>query len=944
MDDIESRVKSALIDPDQDKLSRVSRTCHLSDFFLDILQFQPFVIEDLIQSGDLDRSYDAEYWARKFVNLRQEDLDRQLRSIRKRELARIVYRDLNRMAELVETTSDLSSLADLCVQHALDLYYQAQCHELGVPKGSQTGKDQQMVVLGLGKLGARELNLSSDIDLIFLYDESGWLEDNENSLSNQEFFIRLSRRIIHCLSNKESDGFVFRVDMRLRPYGDSGALILNRNAMEQYYLQQGRDWERYAYIKARSIAGDKALGNDFLQWLKPFVYRKHIDYGAIESLRQMKEMINTEVQKKNMRDDLKLGPGGIREIEFIVQANQLIWGGKDPLLQEARLLDTLNHLSERNHLPESDANVLESAYIFLRNSEHVVQAERDRQTHRLPESELSRSRLATAMGFETWESYLCTLDAHRNQVKDCFSRIVSSGEAERDDLLEGNLHWQAIWRESDESLANLLKGTPFKDYGSFKSNIVSLKKEIQKGDASEKGKERLDKLLPILLGTIAEQQHPDVVLQRVMPVIIAISRRSTYVSFLLENLDALKRMTFLCGMSRWLADQLHDFPVLLYELTDKQIHEARFEKAILVRELDQLTEPLDESDLEAQMDAMRQFKNSWVLKIAIYELLDSLPIMKASDALTEVAEIILNKTTDIAWSYLVARHGLPVSTDHSDSKKFGIVAYGKLGGFELGYGSDLDLIFIHDWDIHAETGGNKPVSINTFFVRLAQRIVHILSSYTQFGVLYKIDLRLRPNGNKGPLVATMNAFKRYQRQDAWTWEHQALVRARFVAGDAFIEKQFQSIRSEILTRKRNIDTLLQEVVSMREKMRTHLSTDEKSPFNLEEEGADILVSGFDLKHGIGAIVDIEFMVQYAVLAGSSEHPELAVWTDKIRILDELSKLGLFSALETSVLQEAYLAYRAAVHYQSLGGQMETFDSLETLRRDVARIWGKHMLK
>ena len=933
---------------------QLQKAFFVSPFFLQTIEKMPDLLSDFLHSGDLEKKYDRGTWEQKGSAIKalcqNQSIENTLRNFRKREQLRIIFRDINRIANLEETTSDLSALADLCIGAAHDYYYKELCEELGNPLGSQSGNAQKMAVLALGKLGARELNLSSDVDLIFLYGESGWLDGKESNLSNQEFFVRLSRKIIHCLSNVTSEGFVFRVDMRLRPYGESSALVMNRNAMEQYYLTQGRDWERYAFIKARCNAGDISLGENFLLWLKPFVYKKHLDYGAIESLREMKQMINREVVRKNLQDDLKLGPGGIREIEFIVQANQLICGGKDPELQKTELVKTLCALQDGGYLPEEDRIALESAYCFLRNSEHAIQAENDKQTHRLPGNTVSQKRLAIAMGYDDWTDYLADLDMWRSKVSACFSRIVDSGEKEALDLLETGLQWKMIWRQSADGtvMESLLKGTQFSDVEIFVSIVGGLKSEIDKDDIPETGKDRMDRLMPILLRFTAEQSDATTVLTRVIPVIRSVLRRSTYIIFLLENLDALQRMVFLSGMSSWLAEQLKDFPVLLYELTDQKIHEARFEKSLFARELERVMSHLDPDDLESQMDALRQFKRSWVLKVAVYELLDSLPIMKASDALTWIAEVILQKSIEIAWQYLVERHGSPDgSADtgiQSEVGGFAVLAYGKLGGIELGYQSDLDLVFVHDHDIRAETQGAKPISINTFFMRLGQRIIHILTSHTRFGLLYQIDLRLRPSGNKGPLVATLPAFERYQENDAWTWEHQALVRARFVAGDAKLGNQLSDIRRKVLGKGRDLNKLREEVVGMREKMRRHLSPKYKDHIDTLHEGAAVLVSGFDLKHGLGAIVDIEFLVQYAVLAWTFKFSELGKWTDKMRILDDLERLGLYSSEERTFLQEAYLAYRSAVHYQSLGGTVENYQQLQDMREAVAGIWRKRMLE
>lgn len=708
-------------------------------------------------------------------------------------------------------------------------------------------------------------------------------------------------------------------------------------------MEQGRDWERYAFIKARACAGDIELGRDFLSWLSPFVYRKHLDYGAIEALREMKRLINYEVDVKELNDDLKLGHGGIREIEFIAQAYQIVWGGNRPELRMRQLLGALSELENQGLLPARDAKRLRGAYRFLRNSEHALQAEQDRQTQRLPGSQLSRERLAGALGFEDYDSYEAELDRHRQAVLDSFSTFISANRAEKEMLVEGDMYWIEIWRDpASPDSVQVLTDAGFKDAEIVAMRLTEFEARVEKSGVQEIGAARIDQLMPVVLRLVAREEAPDHTLERLLSIVGSIARRSTYVAFLLENMDALERTVKLCAMSPWVAEQLERFPILLYEFTDRVTEETVFDREKLQREVRQLFQNLETGDLEGQMDGLRQFKNSAMLKVAVFELLDLLPIMKASDALTDIAEIVLQRSFELAWNYLVERHGEPCDKDgKSEGKSFAMVAYGKLGGIELGYGSDLDLVFLHGADIHGSTNGEKSVANTVFYSRLGQRIIHILTSYTRFGVLYEIDLRLRPEGNKGPLVSTLPAYQRYLADQAWTWEHQALVRARYVAGNPDLGARFERIRLNQLSKRRSRETLLDDVVSMREKMRRHIEGSE-SPGSSEGNEDAVLVSGFDLKHGAGAMVDIEFMVQYAVLAWSCDHPVLAKWTDKMRILDELKPLGIFTEEEIRVLQEAYLAYRSAVHYQWLGGELSSFERLNRLRTDVVAIWNRHM--
>lgn len=935
------QVDALLPELDGDLRDDLLTVCSLSDYFLGKVSQDPEGIRDLIDSGDLERAYDGDTIAGRMATVTDENLDADLRGIRHREVQRILFRDLTRRATLEETTRDLSNLADACIETALNHHYRRHCQKYGVPVGVYSGKAQQMAVIALGKLGARELNLSSDVDLVFIYDEPGTVEDE--TLSNQEFFVRTARKLIATLDEVHMDGFVFRVDMRLRPYGESGALILHRGAMEKYYVEQGRDWERYAFIKARTIAGDRELGEDFLAWMTPFVYRRHLDYGAIESLREMKRLINREVVRNELQDDLKLGPGGIREVEFIVQANQLIWGGTEPHLQERRLLDVLPLLAREGFMPREDVERLEAAYRFLRNSEHVLQAESDRQTQELPGSEPGCTRLAIGMGFDDYDSYESSLNEHRHTVIEVFSRFMGSNNAEREILVEGNMFWVSICTDpgSGESV-DLLADAGFREPETVSRMLVEFSNDLQDREIQEIARERIGKMLPLLLSLTANQNNPDETFQRLLPILHAITRRTTYVAFLLENMDAFKRMVDLCAMSPWVAERLEQHPILLYELSDRTTHEAVFEREKMEQELDEMMAGIARLDLEEQMDTLRQFKHAAVLKVAIFELLDLLPLMKASDALTDIAEIVLDKSVQVAWEYLSDRHGEPLHHgERSTDRHLAVISYGKLGGIELGYGSDLDLVFIHDADTDGQTDGEKSIHNSVFYSRLAQRIVHILTRYTRFGVLYEVDLRLRPSGNKGPMANSLGAWEKYLMENAWTWEHQALVRARFVAGDQHLKPRFEEIRARVLGQKRDPKKLLEDVVAMREKMRQHLEKGtRKTP---DGEGDEVLVSGFDLKHGAGAMVDIEFMVQFAVLAWTHEHEVLARWTDKMRILDELAALDLFSPEETKILQEAYLAYRSAVHYQWLGGEMTSYERLNRYREDVVAIWNSHMV-
>ena len=912
-------MEPTLLNPIKDATlkTEVSRIVGLSPFFAELLEKTPDYLATLASCEHALSEAERHSRYRRFLSAGSKDVPLALRLLRRREMIRIIFRDLTRRSDLFETTAELSHLADFCVQTALDDCYQTAIARYGQPL-SPEGIPEQLIVLGMGKLGAYELNLSSDIDLIFFYTHQGTLRFEQNgryqSISFQEFFIRLARQLINHLDDAGSIDNVFRVDMRLRPYGDSGPLVVHRAAMEKYYLEQGRDWERYAFIKARTIAGDLEGGRDFLSWLKPFVYRRHQDYGAVQSLREMKGLITRQVELNEMGHDLKLGPGGIREIEFIAQAHQLIWGGKHPGLQKPELFQVLKSLVEEKFLPAAEIAALKAAYIFLRNSEHAVQAEFDRQTHLLPSDEVSQNRLADAMGYDDYGLYLAALKGHRARVTRSFDQLVSNQAASP--IASVGQAWATEWQLPENQ------------------HVEELKQEIRKLQLDDGVNACLDELMPRLLMLIAVSAAPQAAMHRMLPIIKSILRRSTYLVFLAENPDALSKAVQLATLSPWIADQLEAYPIVLYELTDRALREVSVTKLELEGELRELMRIVDAGDLESQMDALRQFKLSATVKIAAMELSDKLSIMQASDGLTALAEVILETSVDIAWRYLENRHGRP--TDESGNpmhSRLAIIAYGKAGGLELAYGSDLDLVFLCPSYIQGNTDGRSTINNNVFYVRFGQRVIHILTSFTRFGILYSADMRLRPQGNKGPLVATIGAFERYQENEAWTWEHQALIRARFVAGDAELGKAFNTIRRNLIAQERDLGPLLADVCSMRQRMRDHLAT----PAAVRPEDGSEILGKFDLKNAAGAIVDIEFMVQYAVLASASMHGGLARWTDMMRLLDELDSAGLMPEPEAEALQRAYLAFRAAVHHGWLGLDTD-FERLQRYRQEVQRIW------
>lgn len=924
------------------------RVAAASDFVIEQSLREPSMLLDLVRSGELDRNLAAgEMRAQIGATVQaaesEDELGRVLRRQRTRQQVRIIWRDLNRKADLVQTCRDLSDMADTCIDQAYQWLYQRLCQQFGTPTGRRSGAAQHMVILGMGKLGAVELNLSSDIDLIFAYPEGGETVGVKRPLDNQEFFIRVGQRLIKALDPMTVDGFVFRVDMRLRPYGSAGALVLSFNALEQYYQDQGRDWERYAMIKARVVAGDQVAGAQLLDMLRPFVYRRYLDFSAIEALRTMKQLIQQEVRRKGMADNIKLGAGGIREVEFIAQAFQLIHGGRDLSLQQRPLLKVLSTLEGQGYLPAKVIDELRHGYEFLRYTEHAIQAIADRQTQMLPDSPQDQARIAFMLGFADWAAFHEQLMYWRGRVAWHFGQVIADpdeDEGSESEVVVGG-EWLPLWEDSqdEEAACRQLEEGGFVDAPKALKTLAVLRASPQLRAMQRLGRERLDAFIPRLLAQAVEHADPDLVLERVLPLVEAVARRSAYLVLLTENPGALRRLLTLCAASPWIAEQITRFPLLLDEL----LNEGRLFKPPLAPELaaelrERLTR-IPEDDLEQQMEALRHFKLAHRLRVAASEIAGSLPLMKVSDYLTWLAEAILEQVLALAWRQTVTKHGVPSRTDGSlCDPGFIIVGYGKVGGLELGHGSDLDLVFIHDGDPQAETDGPKPIDGAQFFTRLGQRIIHLLTAQTNSGQLYEVDMRLRPSGASGLLVSSLGAFARYQENEAWTWEHQALVRARVLVGSQDVGHAFEKVRAQVLGRKRDLPTLRQEVSEMRAKMRDNLGS--KATAAGTAPNAFEATAPFDLKQDAGGIVDIEFMVQYAALAWSEEHPSLARYTDNIRILEGLQEVGLMPPEDAALLREAYKAYRSAAHRQALQKEagVITGDQFVEERRQVLRIW------
>jgi len=903
-----------------------------SDFVAQALGRDSALLSDLFDSGDLHRSYTETSYRdalqqRLEVCLNEAQLGELLRRFRRREMVRIAWRDLAGHADMIETTADLSHLADACIDVALEHLYRWHCEQWGTPYDAEDVQ-QRLVVLGMGKLGAHELNFSSDVDLIFCYPEDGETRDGRRSISNQEFFIKLGQALIRTLDTNTAYGFVFRVDMRLRPFGESSALAASFDAMEEYYQVHGREWERYAMIKARVVGGDREAGAELMARLKPFVYRKYVDFGAFESLREMKAMIAREVKRKGMDDNVKLGAGGIREVEFIGQAFQLIRGGREPTLQVRRILSVLEALRGFDLLPDFVVDELVEAYTFLRDTEHRLQEFAEQQTHMLPTDETARLRLAFSMGFDDWPSFEKTLRGHMRHIHEHFEQVFAAPQTEHAESDELDL--TGVWQgglDDDAALA-ALEQVGFENVAETYRLIQAQRNSRAYLNMSTQGQTRVDQFIPLLLGAVGAADNPDLTLQRLLQLVEAIGRRSSYIALLVENPMALSQLVRLCAASPWIANHLSHYPQLLDELLDPRTLYVPPDVDTIRNEVRQRLMHLDPDDMEAQMEVLRRVKQAAVLRVAAADVMEAVPLMVVSDHLTDIAEVMVEAAFDLAWRHLVARHGRPLCGDSRVCDTgFAVVGYGKMGGIELGYGSDLDLVFLHSEESSGRsTTGEKPIDNAVFYARLGQRMIHVLNTRTPAGILYEVDTRLRPSGASGLLVSNIDAFADYQREHAWTWEHQALVRARLINGDAGIAEAFESLRHEILSRKRDPEQLRRDVREMREKMRTQLSKAEAGKF--------------DLKQDPGGIADIEFMVQYGVLAWAHEHPRLLEYSDNIRLLERFAECGLMVEADTALLCDAFRAYRRRAHHLTLQEQKAVVvaEEFESEREGVIRLW------
>ena len=920
------------------------RVLACSDFVFSSCERYPSMFADLVSSGDLEARYPTSAAGprdRPSLHERADEVARaaesiealmaDLRRLRRREMVRIAWRDVGGLADFEESVGDTSALADAIIAASLDRLHEWQCADLGTPIGDG-GEPQQLIVLALGKLGASELNFSSDIDLIFTFPENGQTEGGRRSVDNDRYFLQLGRKLMKVLGEPTAEGFVYRVDMRLRPFGTQGPLVLSFDALEEYYQTHGRDWERYALIRARAVSGDLVLAAELLERLRPFVYRRYIDFGTLQSLRSLKAVMEQEVARKGMEHSVKHGPGGIREVEFTAQAFQMVRGGRTPALRYRRLLTVLARLGELELLPAHAVESLSAAYRFLRTAEHRLQQIADRQEHMLPLDEGGRARIAAGMGYASWEAFTERLDHHRRNVDEQFAQVF--GEERPTDAAAGADPLSTLLAPSTDDATGmaLLEDAGFPAAREAWSIVAHYRDTIALKMPEPLGHERLARLMPDLLRAVATRHNPITTLERVMAVVESVTKRSVYLALLAERSIALSQFVQLCAASPWIAQHLGRHPILFDELLDPRTLYEPLPPGELDQDIAARLTALDDPDREHEMDCLRQSKQANVLRVAAADVSRRIPLMVVSDHLTWIAEAILRAALALAWRDITVRHGRP-ATMPADAgfAPYAVIAYGKLGGIELGYGSDLDLVFVHDDDPNAMTTGPRPIDLATFYARLTQRLIHMLTSMTPQGALYEVDPRLRPDGSKGVLVNTLGGLGEYLRDKAWTWEHQALVRARAVAGDTELAKRFAELRRSILLRDRDGDALRDEVRSMRERMRSELGSHRSDRF--------------DLKQDPGGVADIEFMVQYGTLRWASKLGGHLRFTDNIRLLEGFGLAGLMPEADVTLLSDAFRAIRGRIHELSLQDAEGVVGNEEFAdhRHAVIEIWNRLMV-
>lgn len=838
-----------------------------------------------------------------------------MRRLRNLIIATLIQRDLSGQADLAEVVDTMTAFGDFAVQTHLAAVMQEMIATHGTPIGDESGEPQEMIVLGMGKLGGGELNVSSDIDLIFVYAEDGETRTTtpeQRPLSNHEFFIRLGKKLIAALSEINEDGFTFRVDMALRPNGASGPLAASFNMVEEYLIVQGREWERYAWVKARALTGKPSDIAALEKIIRPFIYRRYLDYGSIDAIRNMHAQIRAEVTRQEARhpdrsNNVKLGRGGIREIEFLAQVHQLIRGGRDAALRDRSTRNTLRTLAEKELFKPEVVDQLLHAYTFLRNLEHRLQYLDDAQTHNFPANEGDQLTIAKMMGYHDVPTLLSALEEQRTLVAKHFDEIFSdkTNDNGADQHVAADLNAVLTDSDSEQAIEAYLTSLSFDHAGDSAKRLLSTWHSPRLQSLPEASRNKLVALVNASLPLIAKvTEARSTTLGRLLDFLEAIARRAAYLALLTEYPHALERVIRMIAASDWAAKYLTRHPLLLDELLDDRTLKAAPDWNAFARDCRQ---QLDETpgDTERQMDVLREMHHAQLIRLLAQDLVGDMSVERLADHLSELADKLVEATIQTIWK------GLP--NRHREDPKFAVIAYGKLGGKELGYASDLDVIFLYDDDDQ-----DAPA----LYAKLAQRFITWMTAHTPAGILFDVDIALRPDGASGLLVSTVSSFEKYQTTSAWLWEHQALTRARFCAGDAEIGARFEAIRESVLRQTRDPVALKKEVLEMRKKLH-----------DAHPNRTDL----FDLKHDNGGMIDIEFMVQFLVLRDAAQHPRLTGDIGNIGLLKLCGELGLIDPALAGTVADAYRTFRKLQHQIRLQGAERARVEMERVAPEIAAV-------
>ncbi len=843
----------------------------------------------------------------------EDQCKKSLRDFRNHALFQICWKDLILQEDIYSLLNEISLLADQCVHEAADWMRQQLIKKYGEPR-AVNGDAVHLVVIAMGKLGGKELNFSSDIDVMFCYSDSG-STDGKISISNQEFFTQMAQGMIRVLSDVTADGFVYRVDCRLRPFGDSGPLVVNFNHIEDYLQSHGREWERYAFIKARVIVGVEEDRAEFKDTVTSFVYRKYIDFGVINTLREMKDLITQKMALKGNANNIKLGFGGIREIEFIVQFFQLVHGGQNPYLQSQSIKNGFEQIARYGYLDEQAVAQLEQAYIFLRRLENRLQMRNDEQTHVLPESENVLRTLAYSMNYDTVDAFFDSLKMHRDAVSDAFALIHSDEQQ-----ITSNSHYSDVWKaltslEENES-GDSINIAEFKEFPHVREKLLLLINSPSFRNQDKEGRQRLKEFIPCFLNQLSSVSSPALVIDRLYLLLQSILRRSAYLVLLYENQDALKQLIDVTSSSPWIASHITSYPLLLDELVASEDKDIFLTKEELETQFSNEVLSHASLDYEHILERVRLFKHARELRVACADVQNTISIMKVSDQLSWTAEVVI----DGCMKYLER------SFDAAMEGNLAVIGFGKLGGIELSYGSDLDLVYIAENEKDSDYPDDSKVPYVVKISKFGQRLTQMLTLQTVSGKLYDVDTRLRPDGESGAMVPPFDFVLNYYQSRAWVWELQALVRARCVAGSHEIKQKFNLMREEVICQPRDVQHLEAEVREMREKMLK----------SKQSKSADV----FHLKNDEGGITDIEFMVQYAVLAHAHKDHALCEYSDNIRLLERLAGGGYISSSVASELTDIYCRFRNVMHHMALQSQATevTGDEYKDERKIVRECW------